>query len=415
MHDESEGIALPGYQLGTPEYRRVTISFFLAGLTIYASLYAPQPILPLLSEAFGITPAHASLSVSFSTIAIAGALLFAGPLADALGRKPVMIFTMLACSIVGIAAALVPQFNAFLGFRLLLGLAAAGLPATAIAYLSEEIDHHHLGAAMGLYIAGNSIGGLSGRIISGTLADLLDWRAAIGSIGVISLVCTLFFVRLLPASRNFKPQPLQIRQLGSSLVQAVQDPLLRILYGMPFMLMGSFVTLYNYISYQLMAPPYNLSATLVGWIFLMFIFGTFSSAVMGSLSDHHGRIPMLTLSVAIQLAGALLTLAAPLWLKVIGIAVFTFGYFGAHSIASGWVGHRASHHKSTASSLYLFTYYVGSSFAGTLGGIFWVAYGWSGVILFICAMLLICLGLVGLAARQVRQEEPAPEPGMQAM
>ncbi len=50
--------------------------------------------------------------------------------------------------------------------------------------------------------------------------------------------------------------------------------------------------------------------------------------------------------------------------------------------------------KAEASSLYLFSYYLGSSIAGTLGGVFWHNYGWNGVGAFIALMLVIAL-LVG--------------------
>jgi len=299
-----------------------------------------------------------------------------------------------------VAAALAPRFEPFLALRFLHGLVMAGLPATAMAYLAEEIDPGHLGAAMGLYIAGNSVGGLSGRIISGTAADLWGWRAAVGSIGVLSLACALWFARTLPPSRHFQAQPLQLRRLALSLLHAFGDPLLRSLYAVGFLAMGAFVTLYNYISYHLMAPPYNLSPALVGWIFLLYLAGTFSSAWMGRLSDRHGRAPMLAVSLAVQLAGAAVTLAGPLLVKVAGIAVFTFGFFGAHSIASGWVGQRAVTEKGAASALYLFTYYLGSSIAGTAGGLFWMRFGWPGVVGFIGCFILAALGVAALARGQ---------------
>jgi YNFM family putative membrane transporter len=43
------------------------------------------------------------------------------------------------------------------------------------------------------------------------------------------------------------------------------------------------------------------------------------------------------------------------------------------------VGARARHAKAQASSLYLFFYYGGSSVVGTLGGVFWGHFGWTGV------------------------------------
>jgi YNFM family putative membrane transporter len=119
-----------------------------------------------------------------------------------------------------------------------------------------------------------------------------------------------------------------------------------------------------------MAPPYSLSQTIVGWIFVIYIVGTFSSTWMGRLADKRGRSQMLLVALLIMAAGAGITFGKPLTLKIFGIAVFTFGYFGSHSLASSWVGQRAFHDKAQASSLYLFFFYAGSSSGGTIDGIF---------------------------------------------
>ena len=95
------------------------------------------------------------------------------------------------------------------------------------------------------------------------------------------------------------------------------------------------------------------------------------------------------LALLIIFTGVMLTLSSMLWLKIIGIAIFTFGFFGGHSIASSWVGLLATSHKAQASSLYLFFYYVGSSVGGTTGGIFWSKFGWAGVVALIAFFLVI--------------------------
>ncbi len=71
----------------------------------------------------------------------------------------------------------------------------------------------------------------------------------------------------------------------------------------------------------------------------------------------------------------------------------TFGFFGAHSVASGWVGLQAKSGKAQASSLYLFAYYLGSSVVGSLGGFFWKHGGWPGVAGMTGTLILIALAL----------------------
>lgn len=96
---------------------------------------------------------------------------------------------------------------------------------------------------------------------------------------------------------------------------------------------------------------------------------------------------MLWISEAIFLAGALVTLAGDLPTIVAGIAILTVGFFGAHSVASSWVGRRATNNRSHASALYLFAYYLGSSVLGSLGGLVFAKYGWTGTVCAVAAVI----------------------------
>ena len=376
-------------QKGTRAFHKANWALFLAGFITFANLYVTQPLLPTFSEAFHVSPAVASLSLSVTTFALAVSLIIVSSLSEAWGRKSLMTISIFAASVLTLALAFSPNFEIILVLRVVQGIVFAGLPAIAMAYLGEEMEPASLGVAMGLYISGNSVGGLSGRVIIGTLTDHYNWHTGMMVLGGISLLVSLLFVWMLPSSKHFSARPLQLKALTKTLLQHLRDPSMLCLYGMGFLLMGSFVTLYNYIGFKLMAPPYNLSATIVGWIFVIYLVGTFSSAWFGSLADRYGRQRMLLLAIAIMLAGAIVTLNGLLTLKIIGITVFTFGFFAAHSIASGWVSKRASHDKAQASSLYLFFYYFGSSVGGTVGGVFWMHFGWGGVICMIAVFLVI--------------------------
>lgn len=386
-------------QKGTRAFHKANWALFLAGFITFANLYVTQPLLPTFSEVFHVSPAVASLSLSVTTFALAVSLIIVSSLSEAWGRKSLMTISIFAASILTLALASSPNFETILVLRVVQGIVFAGLPAIAMAYLGEEMEPSSLGVAMGLYISGNSVGGLSGRVIIGTLTDHYNWHTGMMVLGGISLFVSILFVWMLPSSKHFSARPLQLKALTKTLLQHLRDPSMLCLYGMGFLLMGSFVTLYNYIGFKLMAPPYNLSATIVGWIFVIYLVGTFSSAWFGSLADRYGRQQMLLLAIAIMFAGALVTLNGLLTLKIIGITIFTFGFFAAHSIASGWVSKRASHDKAQASSLYLFFYYFGSSVGGTIGGIFWMKYGWIGVIAMIALFLFIACVLSFLLKR----------------
>lgn len=376
-------------QKGTKQFTLTNLALFAAGFITFANLYMTQPLLPEFSKTFNITPAIASLSLSVSTFVLSISLILVSSLSESWGRKRLMVVSIFAASILTIAVAFSPNYEVLLVLRIIQGFVFAGVPAIAMAYLGEEMEPTSLGIAMGLYISGNTVGGLAGRVIIGSMTDLFSWQTGMIIMGLLSIIVSAYFVWALPPSKNFTPRPLQFKSLTKSLFSHLKDPGLLCLFGISFTLMGGFVTLYNYISYLLLAPPYNLSATVVGWIFVIYLVGTFSSAWFGSLSDKLGRQKVMFAGIIITLSGALLTLPVHLMIKIMGMIVFTFGFFGTHSIASGWVSWRAKKDKAQASSLYLFGYYFGSSVGGTTGGIFWSLWGWSGVIYFISALIII--------------------------
>jgi len=388
---------------GTPAFRRLNLALFAAGFSTFAILYCVQPLLPEFSREFHVSAAVSSLSLSLSTGLLAVAMLVAGSLSEIWGRKPVMVASLLASAVLTILSAAAPNWTSLLAARMLIGITLSGLPAVAMAYVSEEVDPKSIGLAMGLFIGGNAVGGMAGRIVSGVLTDLGSWRLAIGLIGAVGLVSALAAWRSLPASAHFHPRRADPRDLLRSFGGHLRDPGLRALFAEAFLLMGGFVTLYNYLGYRLTEPPYSLSQTAIGAIFAAYLTGTLSSAWIGELAGRLGRRRVLWAMIVIMLAGVALTLFEHLALILLGIVAVTFGFFGGHSIASSWVGNRATHAKAQASALYLFCYYLGSSAVGTLGGVFWTHGGWAGVstlvILLLLAALALALRLMALPPR----------------
>jgi len=386
-------------RVGTSEFRRINVALFCAGFVTFVTLYDVQPLLPLFAQEFGVSPAVASLPLSFSTVALAVGMLAAGTVSETYGRRQVMTVALFLTSLLAVATLFSTSFKSLLALRLLQGLVLAGVPSVAMAYLGEEMDAQSIGHAMGLYISGNALGGMTGRIGSALLCRYVPWHSAIALIGVISLLLSLVFIKSLPPSTNFRQRPFRLRYLFTSLFQHLHDPGLLCLYGLAFLSMGGFISLYNYIGFRLLAEPYNLTHYQVSLIFLVYLLGSFSSGVVGSLIHRFGRPFMIRLTLSVMLAGILITLAGSLPAIVVGVGVFTCGFFSVHAIASSWVGRRARTAKAQASSLYLFSYYLGSSISGTVGGVFWVNYGWNGVAAMIMLLLLTAFGVAALLLR----------------
>jgi YNFM family putative membrane transporter len=388
MNEAAEILPLAeGIQTGTDAYRRINLALFCAGFVTFVTLYDVQPLLPVFASEFHVPPAVASLPLSVATAALAFGMLLAGTVSESVGRKPLMAAALFLTSLLALATWFCNSFTALLVLRLCQGLVLAGVPSVAMAYLGEEMDARSIGSAMGLYISGNAMGGMSGRIGSAMLCDHVPWHVAIAVIGAVSLGFTFVFVKSLPPSARFQRRPFRTSYLFSSLWQHLHDPCLLCLFLLAFLSMGGFVSLYNYIGFRLLSPPYGMSQSGVSLIFLVYLLGSFSSGVVGALLNRFGRAAMIRATLATMFVGTIVTLAEPLPVVVAGVGIFTCGFFCAHAIASSWVGRRARTARAQASSLYLFCYYQGSSISGTLGGIFWQHFGWSGVAGMIAALV----------------------------
>lgn len=378
-------------QKGSARYWRGIAALFFGSFVTFALLYCTQPLIPTFSEQFNLNPSYASLSISLTTGCLAVFMLIMSWLSDARGRKLIMAISLLSSALLALIVSFTTDFTLLLILRSLQGIMLAGYPAIAMAYINEEFDPAVIGLVMGIYVSGNSIGGLVGRLIVSTLTDFFSWHIALAGIGSICVVVSIWFWFNLPESRHFSANKRPLSDLIPALVRNLQNQTLFFLTIIGFLIMGGFVTLYNYIGYSLMAAPYNLSQTLVGCIFFVYLVGTFSSTYMGRLADHIGSEKVLCLSIGIMLAGCFITLEDNLYIKIIGVAIFTYGFFGSHSVASSWIGKCAASDKAQASSLYLLFYYLGASVLGSIGGKFLSSYGWPGVVFLISVALMIAL------------------------
>jgi MFS transporter, YNFM family, putative membrane transport protein len=392
-------------QRGTPAFRHATYALGAAGFANFALLYCVQPLLPTFATEFDVAPATASLPLSLTTAVLAPMLIVASSLSDFIGRKSVMVASILATSVLTLIATLMPGFWGLVAIRALVGVAMSGLPAVAMAYLAEELDVRTLGYATGIVIGGNSLGGLTGRVFAGAMADLTSWRLALGVIGLFGLASGLLAWRFLPAARHFRRQRLDAGTLLGGLVGQFGEPGLRWLFALGFLMMGSFAAIYNYLGFRLVAPPYALSQTAASAVFTLYLIGIASSTWMGQLSDRVGRRKVLWVGIVVALVGIAVMLVQPLPLVIVGLAIVTVGFFGAHSVASSWVARRAPRAKAQAASIYLCACYLGQSVMGSLGGFAWSHGGWPGETALLAAAILAAFAIsLRLARLQPLQE-----------
>lgn len=399
-------MSFSGHLPGSREYRRLLVGLFFGGVATFAQLYATQALLPQIALDLAILPATAALSVSASTLGLAAAVIPWSLVADRIGRVPAMAIGILGATVLGAAAPFAHDVSSLLVLRLLEGVALGAVPAVALAYLSEEVDVRHVAAAAGSYIAGTTVGGLSGRLVSGPVGEVAGWRWGVASVIVLCVVASAIFLSLVPRARGFVPRrgrassgPSVLERLAVNLRSRTQLAL----YAQGFLLMGAFVAVYNYLGFHLTGPPFALAPGVVTLLFLAYVAGTISSPRAGALAVRRGRFPVLLASIGVTAAGAALMAVPLVGVVMVGLVVFTAGFFAAHAVASGWTPVAAEPHaRAQASSLYYLGYYGGSSLFGWLLGVVFASGGWEWFLVVVVAVCALSAGLAYGALRPRR-------------
>ncbi|MEV4223146.1 MFS transporter [Nonomuraea sp. NPDC049725] len=384
---------------------RVSAAVAAAGVSSFALLYAPQAVLPQLAGAYGLDPGSASLTVGVATTALALAVLPLAALSEVVDRRKIIIWSVIGSAVLGLLLPLAPDYRVLLVMRVLQGVAIAGFPGVAAAYLADQVGAARLPAAVGAMIAGNSVGGMLGRLGAGFTAEPLGWHGALLVVAGVSAACAVFAAVTLP--RTVRPAPAPARSGPApdrGWIRRMAVPCAAGSLGM-----GAFVAVYNAAGFRLTAPPLDLAPAVASLVFLAYATGTVSSAAAGRLVDRLGRGPALVAALATTVAGTLLTLPDAVPVVAAGFAILTAGFFAAHTVASAWVAAEAPPRaRGRAAGLYTLCYYLGSGAGGTAGTAVYGHAGWPALVALIAGWLLLALVTVLVTSRPPRGRRGSP-------
>ncbi len=385
---------------GSRRIRRIEAGILLTGLSVFAQLYLFQPLLKGLGDHFTLDAATASLSVSMGTVGMALGLFLYLFWADRLPRRRLMAQSMVLSALCTLATALCAgSFATLLALCLLKGLALSGVSAVALSYLNEEVYPGTIGLTISLYLSGNTLGGMGGRVVSTLVAGWSGWVGAVVTIGSITLALGLLFCLVLPRSQNFTPSNIPIRVRLARLRLFLRTPYFLSLYGIAFIGMGVFVSVYNYIGYHLASPAYGVPPWAIALIYLLYTVGIGGSLWFGRLSDRHAVGPLLRGATWLYIPGLCLMMVHSLWVLALGLCLMTVAFFAMHTLASRQVSTRAGAGRSSATCLYWLFYYIGSSLFGYSTGLIYHSLGW---IPFLGAHMLTLLLALWLSYRFLR-------------
>lgn len=374
-------------------FRYIKLCIFLSGLSVFAQLYLFQPLLPMVAEHFHTTVGDSSLLVSSATIGMALGLFFFAFKADSYSRKKLMIFSLLSSAVLTIISSWVQNLPLLIAIGVIKGFVISGVSSVALAYLTEEVGLSVVALAISMYLSGNTIGGMSGRISATIIAGELGWRNAVLIIGIESLLLGLLFWKFFPDSKFFNPQKTDYSLKMKQMMKFLNDSYMLRLYLIAALLMGSFVSVYNYLTFRLESAPFSLNHFWIAFIFLMYTFGVFGTMITSRLSKKTDRKNILKGSILFMLAGILFLLSENIYIVIFGLGLFTLSFFAAHTMASQMTALRAKEGKSSATSIYWLFYYFGSSILGSGTGYILHATSWKFFIFFLIFSIIIAFSL----------------------
>ncbi|MBZ6860511.1 MFS transporter [Klebsiella michiganensis] len=371
-------------------YIRIILALALSGLAELASLFFIQPLLPVLAVEYDVPVSQVSIILSAETALLAIGLLFTGTLSDHYGRKKLIIVSLLLGGLLTMLCPLVESWAMLVALRAVIGLALSGIAAAATAYISEEVAPVVAGVVTGYFVFGNSMGGMSGRIVASQLIDHISINTIFYGFAISLILVALLVYFLLPASQNFKPtQSLNVLRVVKGAASHFKNKKLALAFVISFIIFGVFTSLYNYLAFFLKGEPFHISPANAGLLSFSFALSFFTAPQAGRLSAKYGSMRVLRALFVMMALGMLLTLTSNVVTFIIGAVIFTGCFFGCHSIGLSWVSKNATHARGQAVALYLFFYYKGGSVIGFVNGFVFHSMGWQGMTGFIIALLAV--------------------------
>lgn len=386
----------------SPSFDRRRFAVALAGACAFANLYATQPLLPLLGDAFGAAPGEAGLTLTAGILSTALAAPLAGLLADGWGRKRVIVAAIFALALPTLLAGLADSLTTLLVWRFLQGLCLPFIFAVTVAYVGEEWEPKESAAVTGLYVAGTILGGFAGRLIAGFAAEAAGWRGAFFALALFDAALGCAVAAWLPRETKFRRGD-GLRAALAAMTGHLRDPRLRAAFAVGFCILFSLVSTFTYVSFRLADPPYDLGAAALGGVFVVYLAGAAASPIAGRLAGRMDARLVMALGGAIGVAGLAVSLADPLWLVMVGLALASVGIFIAQSVATGYVAQTGAAARSAAVGLYVAAYYFGGSLGAVIPALPWRLAGWPGVAATVAAAQALIVALAWRYWRPLKQ------------
>nr|WP_293912785.1 MFS transporter [Deinococcus sp.] len=362
----------------------------MIGMLLFLNVYAPQSLLPVLAREFGVSSAQVGTVIGSTTLAVALASPLAGLIADAHGRRRVILGAFALLTLPGVLAAQAQTLGALNLARFGQGLLIPLVMVAVSAYLAEEAPPERFARLLTAYVTGTIVGGWAGRLLSGLAEHAGNWKVAFWLLVLSNALALGVAVVGLPRETKFVPQR-QMPEVLQTLRSHLRNPVLLLTCLNGFLILFVLVSVFNTVTLRLAGTPYGLGSGPIGAVFTVYLLGAVITPVAAPALAQRGPRWALGTAVLTGLVGLALTLAQPLPLLILGLAALACGVFLAQAASLNAVQQSVQAGRSLATGLYNLAYYGGASVASVLAGAAFDYQGWNAVVALCAAAMLAAL------------------------
>ncbi|TKA12847.1 MFS transporter [Actinacidiphila oryziradicis] len=327
---------------------------------IFAQAFMIAPILPQLAKVFHTTPGVVGLAVPAYLIPYGAMTLVWGPLSDRLGRRPLIIASLVAFTVLTAATAFTGNTGTFVGMRLVTAIGASGVVPISLTLIGDAFPFHKRGRALG-WLFGGMAGGIAAGAAGGALLEpLIGWPGPFlaASAGGLALLVLAAATRLIPKTPRPAAVP-PLRAVATGYASLLRNARGRRTYSYVLinavLQSGIYTWLGLYLTQRFGLGEHSIGLALLGYGIPGFLLGP----VIGHLADRYGRARIIPAGVAITAACALL-LATPLPRPAVQAAIvaLSLGYDMTQPPLGGIVTDLPGH-RGQAMGLNVFTLFAG--------------------------------------------------------
>lgn len=359
-----------------------------AALNIFV-LYAPQPLLPLFADLYGLSEAAAGLLMTVTMLPLALAPLSYGYLLGFIRPIQVLRFSLLLLAVMTWMTGLTESFNQLLVVRFLQGLIIPASLTAVMAFLANSVEEGgSLQTAMSLYVTATISGGFVGRLLAGMSTDFVDWRIFFFVLSGLLAAC-FFMIKPDETRRGVEVRATEVADDSTWLMVRSCIPVYLAIFCLFFVFCGTL----NYLPFRTVELAGTRSGFLTGIMYCGYITGIVTSLAAGKIVQRAGS------DVVVMIVGNILFLVfltAMLLPSTVILFILIFPFCGAmflvHSIASAAVNRRAGKRSGLASGLYVSSYYGGGILGSYLPGLVFEHSGWGAMV-----TSLVVFGSAGVA------------------